>query len=571
MARSFSSASGPSKASSNATNLAAAANDAERNLTFRQALKQYPMAILWSLLLSSAIIMEGFDTILLANLFAYEPFKQAFGVKISDSTYELTADWQSGLSNGVLMGEMIGLLAAGIIAERIGYRWTLIGALSLCMAFVFIVFFAKSTAQLLVGEISLGMPWGVFATLTTAYAVEVCPVPLRAYLTTYINACWVFGQLLASIILRLMVAQKEQLGRWGYRIPFGLQWFWPIPIALCVLMAPESPWWLVRAGRFRDARVSLKRLRTRPNDMDSETFEASIEGALDLMVQTNEREKEAQSGSSYRDCLRGVDRRRTEISCMCWVIQSLCGSTFMGYSTYFYEQAGLTASNAYTMSLVQFSLGLIGVALSWTLMSRFGRRTLYLSGQLAMLLLLLAIGTLACVPTNASKTSMSHTQSTSPTSAQAANPHAPAHDTVIVKWAIASLLLVFTLIYDTTVGPICYSLVSEIPSTRLRGKSIVLARICYNISGILTNVVTPRMLNPTAWGWGARAGFFYAGTAALGLAWCWFRLPEPKGRTFAELDELFKEGVPARGFKGRVVEVFEEGEIPQGGRGSRVS
>lgn len=62
------------------------------------------------------------------------------------------------------------------------------------------------------------------------------------------------------------------------------------------------------------------------------------------------------------------------------------------------------------------------------------------------------------------------------------------------------------------------------------------------------------MLNPTAWAWGAKAGFFWAGTALLGLVWSWFRLPETKERTFAEIDGLFREEVKARDFKGRRVE-----------------
>jgi hypothetical protein len=31
-----------------------------------------------------------------------------------------------------------------------------------------------------------GLPWGIFQTLTIAFASEVCPVPLRPFLTTYV-------------------------------------------------------------------------------------------------------------------------------------------------------------------------------------------------------------------------------------------------------------------------------------------------------------------------------------------------------------------------------------------------
>lgn len=52
-----------------------------------------------------------------------------------------------------------------------------------------------------------------------------------------------------------------------------------------------------------------------------------------------------------------------------------------------------------------------------------------------------------------------------------------------------------------------------------------------------------------AWGWGAKTGFFYAGTNLLCLIWCWFRLPESKDRSFGELDILFENKVPARKFR----------------------
>lgn len=38
----------------------------------------------------------------------------------------------------------------------------------------------------------------------------------------------------------------------------------------------------------------------------------------------------------------------------------------------------------------------------------------------------------------------------------------------------------------------------------------------------------------------------------------YFRVPEPSGRTFAELDLLFERGVSARKFKSTNVDVFDE-------------
>jgi SP family general alpha glucoside:H+ symporter-like MFS transporter len=116
------------------------------------------------------------------------------------------------------------------------------------------------------------------------------------------------------------------------------------------------------------------------------------------------------------------------------------------------------------------------------------------------------------------------------------------------------MLLLFAACYNCTIGPVCYSIVSEIPSTRLRQKTVVLARNFYNLASIIGNVITPRMLNPGAWNWGARSGFFYAATCFLCFLWAFFRLPEPKGRTYGELDILFERRVSARKFRTTVVE-----------------
>lgn len=81
---------------------------------------------------------------------------------------------------------------------------------------------------------------GVFQTLTTTYASEVTPVALRPYLTTYVNLCWVLGQFLASAVLKGVSLRPDE---WAYRIPYALQWMWPVPLIIGVFFAPESPWW----------------------------------------------------------------------------------------------------------------------------------------------------------------------------------------------------------------------------------------------------------------------------------------------------------------------------------------
>jgi len=488
------------------------ATTSEKQMSIMQAFRTYPKAVMFSMILSTAIVMEGYDVVLLANFYAFPAFTRKYGVLTKDGTYQVPARWQAGLSNGAGVGEILGLFINGIVSERFGYRKTMIVSLFAVICFIFIPFFAKDLIDLQVGEILCGIPWGVFQTLTTAYASEVCPVQLRAYLTTYVNLCWVMGQLIASGVLRAMLTRNDQ---WGYRIPFALQWMWPVPIIIGVLFAPESPWWLVRRGRTEDAKKALAVLTSSKNADDS----FNLEDTIAMMVTTNELEKALESGTGYFDCFKGIDLRRTEIVTVTWVIQNLCGSAFMGYSTYFYEQAGLVTTDAFDMSMAQYALGFIGTVGSWFLMGKVGRRTIYVNGLAVLTLLLLLIGLI----------SISNSKGAS--------------------WGIGSMLLIYTFIYDFTVGPVCYSLVAEIPSTRLKTKSIVIARNVYNVAGIVNGVIVPYMLNPSAWDWRGKSGFFWAGSCFLCLTWTYFRLPEPKGRTYGELDTLFERRIPARKFR----------------------
>jgi SP family general alpha glucoside:H+ symporter-like MFS transporter len=255
-----------------------------------------------------------------------------------------------------------------------------------------------------------------------------------------------------------------------------------------------------------------------------------------MMEHTDMMEKARIEGTSYMDCFRGTNLRRTEIASCAWLTQVLTGTGLSVYSTYFYIQAGLRTQHAFTLTLVQSALGAIGTGCSWALMSRFGRRTLYLWGIAGLCFLMLTTGLVAaCAP----------------------NPSTNA----AAGWATGSLLIAWTALYDATVGPVCYALVSELPSTRLRAKTVVIARCCYNAAFIVVLVLSPRMLNPTAWNWGGKAAFVWAGFALLCFVWTFFRLPEPKGRTYGELDVLFARGTPARKFASTVVEIVDDGNV----------
>ncbi|KAJ2904968.1 major facilitator superfamily domain-containing protein [Zalerion maritima] len=418
---------------------AAARTQAEHSMGLLESLKLYGKAVFWSMLISSCIIMEGFDIAFLNNLYAYPPFQRKFGI--------------------------IGLHITGWFSERYGYRKTLIFALGLISCFIFIIFFSESLNQLFAGEVLAGIPWGGFQTLATVYASDL-------------------------------------------QDPFALQWMWPIPLLIGIFLAPESPRWLVCQERAKEATNSLRRLTSRKVGEDFKADET-----IAMMVHTNAIEKQAEEGARYIDCFKGINLRRTEIVDMTWALQTLCGSTFMEYSTYFFEQAGLEKENASSMTLGLYSVGIVGTVAAWVIMNWAGRRTLYFGGEVVMCIILLAI----CFAGLAGR------------------------DSVEANGRLER----------------CFWCTPSFTTPPLESKTMVLARNAYNIVGIISNLLTPKMLNPTAWSWGAKTAFFWAGSCFFCVIWTYFRLPELKGRTYGEIEILFENKISTRKFKSAKIEGLE--------------
>jgi SP family general alpha glucoside:H+ symporter-like MFS transporter len=124
------------------------------------------------------------------------------------------------LTNGAVIGEILGLLFNGHLTERFGYRRTLIYALLALISFIFLAVFAFNIGMLMASEVLCGLSWGVFQTLSTTYAAEIMPVALRAYLTSNVNLCWLIGQIIGTGVLRGLINLQS---KWSYRLPFSLQ------------------------------------------------------------------------------------------------------------------------------------------------------------------------------------------------------------------------------------------------------------------------------------------------------------------------------------------------------------
>ncbi|KAK6903858.1 hypothetical protein I203_107366 [Kwoniella mangroviensis CBS 8507] len=462
----------------------------QKQETFAQAWRNHWSAGMWSLFLSCALFMEGYDTGLISTFYGMPQFQAKFG-KPHNGKLVIPASYQGALLNLGKVGQLIGLIITAVFSINLDM---LIGA-----------------------ELAMGIPWGMFQTLATAYAAEICPIKLRGYLAAFASVGWGGGGFIASGVLK---GALHLNGNLAWKVPSALQWIWPVPLALGCFFAPESAWWLVRKGRFEEAKATLVRTARQGFYAENEA-----EGYIAYMRHTDAMEKlEAKNGSWIELFKKGPTLRRTEIMIGTWIVQVANGNMITGLTVEFLKQAGMSTKEAFNMNIILHAMGIVGVGLSWIFLGYFGRRSIYLSGLISEAACLLPIGILGFVEKSDAS-----------------------------RKATGGLMIMINLIFHFSLGPVCYSIVGELPPSRLRSRAIVMGRFIYVVCAIIFQQINTRMVAADGWNLKAKSGLFWVGCNAFCLLWAFFRLPETGGRSFTELDILFANKVPARKFENTVV------------------
>ncbi|SPO06995.1 related to alpha-glucoside transport protein [Cephalotrichum gorgonifer] len=495
------------------------AENAEHQLGVVAAVKAYPMAALWAFVMSCTIIMEAYCVFLMGNFIALPAFAEDYGVwDAKNKEWVIVTSWQSALQMGGPIGAIIGVCLAGPLTSRIGYRWATILGLMALNAFIFVFYFGNSLPVMLVSQLLEGVPWGIFIANSPAYCSEIVPIPLRAPATQMLQMFWAIGAIIVGGVTYYYNPLKDSD---AYRIPIALQWMFPTPLAILLFLAPESPWWLVRKGRLEDAAKALRRLgRQSANQNVNETV-AMMRRTIDL--------EKSEKEPTHLELFKGTDLYRTLIVCGVYAAQNLTGNLIANQAVFFFRQAGMDVNTAFAMGLITSALQTVFVMLSWILTTYLGRRTIYLWGSAFNVVLLVAVGIAA-----------SCGRSTAASLAQ------------------ASLGLIVSVLFTLGPAPASWVIIGETSSIRLRPLTTGIGRGSYYLVNIPCIFLASYMLNPLSGNLGGKCGYVWAGTGLFCLIVAYFYLPEMKGRSYREIDIMFKRKIPARQWKKTVIDIQDD-------------
>ncbi|GAQ84081.1 sugar transporter [Klebsormidium nitens] len=206
---------------------------------------------------AGAQVLAGYDMGVIGGALLYivadfqlEKFPEVIGMVMSSS----------------LIGALIGTLAAGPTADFLGRRTTLVIAGYIFFGCGALLGWSPSITVLVAGRALLGLAIGLQSTVLPLYIAECAPALIRGSLNTMPQLAVTIGIILSYFADFFVGISSAPL----WRLMLGLSC---VPAAIFLVLInfpPESPRWLVKAGRKDEAARALRMLRGDDADISDE-------------------------------------------------------------------------------------------------------------------------------------------------------------------------------------------------------------------------------------------------------------------------------------------------------------
>jgi len=390
------------------------------------------------------------------------------------------------LTSILLIGALIGALAAGRIADRVGRRPTVLGTAALFVAGVMLAAFSPSYGVLVGARVVIGLAVGSASMVVPLYIGEVVPPRIRGALVSF-NQLAITSGILASYLVDYGLASSQ-----NWRLMFGLAAIPAILMFTGMLFQQESPHWLVAQGREDEARDVLRRVR------DSGGIDAEIA------------EVRALSGRrrSFREVLNPAVRHVMVIGVALAVFQQITGiNTIIYYAPTLLSAAGLGNSAALLANVVNGAVNVAMTIVAIRLLDRAGRRPLLLGGTAGM-----AAGMIVVALTFAIGGSQLHGGA--------------------AYIAIAGLLI-YTGSFAIGLGPVFWLLISEIYPVTIRGQAMSVATMANWGANFVVTISFLTLLSAIG---NAGTFFLFAGLSVVALTYFQRQVPETKNRSLQDIE-----------------------------------
>lgn len=263
-----------------------------------------------------------------------------------------------------LIGTIIGAIVAGRMADRYGRKPVLYFVASLYLLSALGCALASLWELFLLFRLLGGLAVGISSVVGPVYTSEIAPAKDRGKLTGTFQIMIVLGIFTAYLTNFLFMSVES--GGWRYML--GIM---AVPALLFVLLLnliPESPRWLLQRGQADKARASYLRLET-PAEMLSSQPQIPAKN-VSLFQKRYARPILFAVLLAFFNQMTGIN-------------------AILYYAPRIFEMAGFNAELAYLQPIFIGGTNLLFTLAGMSIIDRFGRKKLLLTGAIGMFLFLL--------------------------------------------------------------------------------------------------------------------------------------------------------------------------------------
>ncbi len=442
----------------------------------------------------------GYDTAVISGTLSF--------VRLQFAMSALMEGWFVG---SALLGCVIGVAFAGIIADRYGRKKTLI--LSALLFFVSAIgcMLAQNLTILIVYRLIGGLGVGVASMLSPLYISEISRPEIRGRMVSLYQFAITIGILFAYFanakILNFGLNAgftESSIWHWIFtsqvwRGMFGAEAVPAFLFLVLLLFVPESPRWLMVRDREEKAFNVLKRV------VDESKARNEILEIKNIL---------AQETTSWKQLLVPGIRGALIIGMSLAILSQFSGiNAIIYYGPRIFESAGFGVSGALDGQVI---IGLVNVLFTliaiWKI-DKLGRRILLLVGCFGMIAAHLAIGTLFFTGQT---------------------------EGILLLIFLPSFIAFFAFSY----GPVVWTLLSELYPTNVRGRAMSIATLTLWVGTFIIGQMVPWMLENLK-----PHGTFWLFSLMLvpAIIITWKLVPETKGRTLEDIEQFWlKKGKSKR-------------------------
>lgn len=428
-------------------------------------------------------------------LFGYDTAVVAGAIGFIEEKYHLSPAMTGWAASCALIGCMIGAMVAGGLSDKLGRRKVLmISAWAFAISSLGILIPLDLTSFIIFRMIG-GIGIGIASILSPMYISEIAPANIRGRLISIYQLGIVIGILLIYFVNAAIAGLHDH--SWnvesGWRWMFGSGLLPSLFFIILLLRAPESPRWLAAQNNWTAAEDILRKVNG----------DAKASEEMDAIRQSLN-----QKQGTVRELLRPGLRVALIIGIFLSIFSQVTGiNVIMYYAPEIFKATGDGSSSALTQTVWVGAINTLMTLVAIKYVDHLGRKKLLLIGSAGMAICLAMVGL------------------------------AFYQQAMTGYWVLAGILLYISF-FAISLGPLTFVVVAEIFPNHIRGRAMGVAIFFLWLSVYIVSQTFPMLLKTIG---SAYTFWIYMVMSVLAFLFIWRMVPETKGKSLEEIQDMWKE------------------------------